>query len=780
MLGDRGVASAAPGWTRRAPRPGGGRRGRRRRPSFALIAVYLSILLVGVTMTAAIARQARDIALLRAVGATPGRIRRAVALQAAVVAVPAVLVGVPARACSPAAPGSHAWSITASCRRRSRSRPVPVAAARRSLGIAAGDLGRRRAGRGVRPARVRPAVALTETATPAAGRSAGVRIVARPPPGGRRRGAVGRRSPPCPPTQADDAGVLRHARALRRRRAARPGRCCGVTAPARPLLPWPAARGGWPPTTSARCPGRCPARWSRSCWRSRSPRQGGRRTPRRRTSPAPRRPGRGRLAGLLGHRRLLRCSPPSPRSTRWSPSCVGRRGDLALLAAGRRHPGAGAGRGGLRSWHRDRSPRCPRRPAWPRRTLAADRAHRPGHLAAVRAAGDAGRRRARPPRRVVAAGTVLPAALLTRRPADRGRGRDRDRPDPARAVRRRAPGGMLGVRAGRACCSPLPAFVLAAARPGGAAPLSLLGIGLPLLVGVLLLARQLASRGSGAPARRAARLGLAAAAAAGRAAVRSARARAVLGDGRAWRALVVLLRQGSRWPPSRRTSTPARSSLGWPLLTCPLWWLASPDRLRPSSRHVSWADTWLLGARSARPCCWSSRGCCAGWSPSTGCWPRAARPGPAGAADRPRSSQPGGADRRRRHHAAPAGTRPARRHPGPAGVARHDAGPDREAARPGRHRRSDALVGAGPRHASPTRSPSCARSSAASTRRRWTTGCRPRWARWPPAAGCRSRSTSTLGPTPPPDAATTLYFTRRRAAQQRRPARRRAPGCGCR
>jgi putative ABC transport system permease protein len=56
-------------------------------------AVYLSILMVGVTMTAAIARQSRDIALLRAVGATPGQIRRSVARQAAVVAVPAATLG---------------------------------------------------------------------------------------------------------------------------------------------------------------------------------------------------------------------------------------------------------------------------------------------------------------------------------------------------------------------------------------------------------------------------------------------------------------------------------------------------------------------------------------------------------------------------------------------------------------------------------------------------------------------------------------------------------------
>jgi putative ABC transport system permease protein len=61
--------------------------------AFAAIAGYLTVLLVGITMNAAIAQQSGDIALLRAVGATPARIRRAVALEAAVVAVPAGVVG---------------------------------------------------------------------------------------------------------------------------------------------------------------------------------------------------------------------------------------------------------------------------------------------------------------------------------------------------------------------------------------------------------------------------------------------------------------------------------------------------------------------------------------------------------------------------------------------------------------------------------------------------------------------------------------------------------------
>ncbi|MET8087091.1 ABC transporter permease [Micromonospora sp. NPDC005237] len=62
---------------------------------FVVVSVYLTALIVGLTMTSSIARQSRDIALVRAVGATPGRVRRAVAAQAAAVAVPATLLGVP-------------------------------------------------------------------------------------------------------------------------------------------------------------------------------------------------------------------------------------------------------------------------------------------------------------------------------------------------------------------------------------------------------------------------------------------------------------------------------------------------------------------------------------------------------------------------------------------------------------------------------------------------------------------------------------------------------------
>jgi len=56
-------------------------------------AIYLSILIVGVTMNLAIQRQLKDIALVRVVGASPGQVRRAVALQVAVVTVPASVLG---------------------------------------------------------------------------------------------------------------------------------------------------------------------------------------------------------------------------------------------------------------------------------------------------------------------------------------------------------------------------------------------------------------------------------------------------------------------------------------------------------------------------------------------------------------------------------------------------------------------------------------------------------------------------------------------------------------
>lgn len=131
---------------------------------FVLIAIYLSIIIVGLTMASTIARQARDIALVRAVGATPGRVRRAVAVQAAVVAVPAVLVGVPLGTLA-----GRAWIhglvghgvVPAAVTFRPSATALPAA-----LAIAVGTAVVGALVAAVRPARVRPAVALTETAVP--------------------------------------------------------------------------------------------------------------------------------------------------------------------------------------------------------------------------------------------------------------------------------------------------------------------------------------------------------------------------------------------------------------------------------------------------------------------------------------------------------------------------------------------------------------------------------------------------------------------------------------
>jgi putative ABC transport system permease protein len=131
---------------------------------FVLGGTYLSILIVAVTMAATIARQARDIALLRTAGATPGRVRRAVALQAAVVAIPAALAGV--------ALGTLACRVWVSSLAGHGVVPAAVgfrfsvAAWPAAFGVAlgAGVVGALAAA--VRPARVRPAVALTETAVP--------------------------------------------------------------------------------------------------------------------------------------------------------------------------------------------------------------------------------------------------------------------------------------------------------------------------------------------------------------------------------------------------------------------------------------------------------------------------------------------------------------------------------------------------------------------------------------------------------------------------------------
>jgi putative ABC transport system permease protein len=131
---------------------------------FVLSGIYLSILIVAVTMAATIARQGRDIALLRTAGATPGRVRRAVAAQAAVVAIPAALAGVPL--------GTLACRVWVDSLAGHGVIPAAVgfrfgvAAWPAALGVAlgAGVVGAVAAA--VRPARVRPAVGLTETAVP--------------------------------------------------------------------------------------------------------------------------------------------------------------------------------------------------------------------------------------------------------------------------------------------------------------------------------------------------------------------------------------------------------------------------------------------------------------------------------------------------------------------------------------------------------------------------------------------------------------------------------------
>ncbi len=54
---------------------------------------FLSVIIVGVTMSLAMTHQMHDIALLRSIGATPGQMRRCLVRQAVVVSVPASIVG---------------------------------------------------------------------------------------------------------------------------------------------------------------------------------------------------------------------------------------------------------------------------------------------------------------------------------------------------------------------------------------------------------------------------------------------------------------------------------------------------------------------------------------------------------------------------------------------------------------------------------------------------------------------------------------------------------------
>jgi putative ABC transport system permease protein len=131
---------------------------------FVMLAIYLSIIIVGVTMTATIAQQARDIALVRAIGATPGRVRRSVAAQAAIVAIPATLLGVPLGSL-----GGRAW-INGAVRHELAPAAVTFHPHPAALPIAlAVTVGTSLAGAliaAIRPSRTRPAVALAESAAP--------------------------------------------------------------------------------------------------------------------------------------------------------------------------------------------------------------------------------------------------------------------------------------------------------------------------------------------------------------------------------------------------------------------------------------------------------------------------------------------------------------------------------------------------------------------------------------------------------------------------------------
>lgn len=125
--------------------------------------VYMSILLVGVAMNLVIGRQTRDIALLRAVGATPSRIRRSAALQAAIVALPSSVLGYGL--------GTLAGNAWISALRSHGILPpqvtfhpdlpaLPIVA---GIELATSVLGSLVAA--IRPARLRPARALTDSAT---------------------------------------------------------------------------------------------------------------------------------------------------------------------------------------------------------------------------------------------------------------------------------------------------------------------------------------------------------------------------------------------------------------------------------------------------------------------------------------------------------------------------------------------------------------------------------------------------------------------------------------
>ena len=130
---------------------------------FLGVAIYLSIIIVGVTMNLAIQQQLEDIALVRVVGASPGQIRRAVALQVAAVAVPASLVGwllaVPAGAAWVAALRAHGV-LPAAARLVPQVMALPIA-----LGIVLATSVVGALAAALRTARIAPSAALAEAET---------------------------------------------------------------------------------------------------------------------------------------------------------------------------------------------------------------------------------------------------------------------------------------------------------------------------------------------------------------------------------------------------------------------------------------------------------------------------------------------------------------------------------------------------------------------------------------------------------------------------------------
>jgi putative ABC transport system permease protein len=130
---------------------------------FIGVAVYMSILVVGVTMNLAMAGQLRDIALLRAIGASPGQVRRSAALQAASVAVPAAIAGfllaIPAGALWVAALRSHGV-MPDGVQFRPSLVALPIAVGVELATSVAGTLIA-----AVRTSRLRPGTALAEIAT---------------------------------------------------------------------------------------------------------------------------------------------------------------------------------------------------------------------------------------------------------------------------------------------------------------------------------------------------------------------------------------------------------------------------------------------------------------------------------------------------------------------------------------------------------------------------------------------------------------------------------------